>query len=400
MFENYTFETLMEKTLANVSDTVDKREGSIIYDAIAPAIIELSNAYMMLDMVVDEVFADTASYYYLIKRAAERGMYPEEETYTIGKMVVSPPNANVSVGDRFALGELIFAVLSGLDGEDGSYEVRCETAGVAGNQQIGTLLPVEYIEGLQTAELTEILIPGEEEEDVEAFRERYLTSFDSVAFGGNKADYMSKVNAIDGVGGCRLIREWENGFSPANFIPPDAAEDWIASLENVDETIMTWLTAVHAAAKDMLFTVGGTVKVIIIASDYSAPSDLLVQSVQQAIDPVETAGEGDGTAPIGHVVHVIGVQDFPIDFSFDFVFARGYTFDDVKESVVTVIDQYLLQLRQTWDSAAIIVRTNQLETNLLTIDGIADITETRMNGDTGNLTMDAEYIPVRGEVSG
>ena len=53
--------------------------------------------------------------------------------------------------------------------------------------------PFLYVEGLETASLTEILIPGEDDEDVETFRERYFSSFKNEAFGGNKADYINKV---------------------------------------------------------------------------------------------------------------------------------------------------------------------------------------------------------------
>ena len=64
---------------------VDKREGSIIFDAIAPVALELSQAYQALSMIVDESFADTASYQYLAKRAAERGLFPFESTHAIIK---------------------------------------------------------------------------------------------------------------------------------------------------------------------------------------------------------------------------------------------------------------------------------------------------------------------------
>ena len=74
MFEENDFDTLMERMLENVSDELDKREGSVIYDAIAPAALELANMYVALDVVMDEVFADTASYYYRRKRyLSERG---------------------------------------------------------------------------------------------------------------------------------------------------------------------------------------------------------------------------------------------------------------------------------------------------------------------------------------
>ena len=175
MFEEYDFDTIMERMLSNVSDNFDKREGSVIYDAVAPVALELAEFYIALDMVAGEVFAESASYYYLIKRAAERGIYPREETYAVGKMKVSPAGVSVSVGDRFNLNDLNYAVISVINTETGEYKVECETAGTVGNQQLGELLPMETKDELNdmwSAVLTEILVPGEEEEDVEDFRER------------------------------------------------------------------------------------------------------------------------------------------------------------------------------------------------------------------------------------
>ncbi len=37
MYEEMSFEAIMERCLGRVATSVDKREGSIIYDAIAPA---------------------------------------------------------------------------------------------------------------------------------------------------------------------------------------------------------------------------------------------------------------------------------------------------------------------------------------------------------------------------
>ncbi len=50
---------------------------------------------------------------------------------------------------------------------DGIYKVECEELGNIGNQYLGEMIPMEYIKGLQTACLTGILIPGEDEEDTE-----------------------------------------------------------------------------------------------------------------------------------------------------------------------------------------------------------------------------------------
>lgn len=119
---------------------------------------------------MNEVFADSASYYYLIKRAAERGIYPKEETYAICKMEVLPVDTPISIGDRFNLNTLNYTVTSIID--TGTYQLTCETAGIVGNQQLGNLLPIETendINDMQSASLSEILIPGEDEEDVETF---------------------------------------------------------------------------------------------------------------------------------------------------------------------------------------------------------------------------------------
>lgn len=160
MFENKDFDSIMEEMLSQVSDKLDKREGSVIYDAIAPMAMELAQAYIDMDMIVNEVYADTASYYYLIKRAAENGIYPKEETNAICKMVVKPSDTDISIGDRFNLGDLNYEVTSVMDKATGEYQVTCETAGIVGNQQLGTLLTIETkndLNDMESAELTEVL---------------------------------------------------------------------------------------------------------------------------------------------------------------------------------------------------------------------------------------------------
>ena len=91
MFETMTYEYILERMLNRVPKDIDRREGSIIYDALAPAAAELCQMYIDLDVVLDETFADTASREYLIKRAAERGItpYPACLLYTSGRGVDS-----------------------------------------------------------------------------------------------------------------------------------------------------------------------------------------------------------------------------------------------------------------------------------------------------------------------
>lgn len=406
MFEEYDFDTLTERMLSNVDDKFDKREGSVIYDAIAPAALELANMYAVLDMVMDEVFADSSSYYYLIKRAAERGIYPNEETNAECKLTVTPADTQISIDDRFALGELNYTVVSIIDASQGLYKLMCETPGTIGNQQLGTLIPLETknaLNDMQSAEITEILIPGEDEEDIEDFRERYFASFNQTAFGGNKADYKEKVNDIAGVGGCKVMRAWEGGYSPSDMIPDEAVTTWFAnqSESTLGKEIYKWLQSVYNAAKQKLLTVGGTVKIIIITSEFKAPSDVLTESVQTAADPTVNAGEGEGIAPIGHVVKIEGVQNHKIDIILNLVYKEGYSYTSLEENIKESIDAYFFELAKTWsENDNLIVRVSQIEARMLMIEGILDVESVKLNNTSENIILRYNEIPQRGDVNG
>ena len=77
MYENMTFENIMDRCLSRVSASVDKREGSIVYDAIAPAAAELAIMYIELAYLLDRAFPDTETGDDLTKKCRERGVFPD-----------------------------------------------------------------------------------------------------------------------------------------------------------------------------------------------------------------------------------------------------------------------------------------------------------------------------------
>lgn len=185
--DTMTFETILEQMLSAVPDTVDKREGSIIYDALAPCAILLTQVYAELDMILDESFADTCSLEYLIKRCKERGVPIQGATPAVIEGKFTPLAVKIPPGSRFNYGDLNYIVTEQIS--DGRYKLECETDGKEGNQYSGFLLPIQFIEGLETAEIAGVLIPGEEGDDTESLRERYFDSLNSLSYGGNVADY-------------------------------------------------------------------------------------------------------------------------------------------------------------------------------------------------------------------
>ncbi|KXG78296.1 baseplate J/gp47 family protein [Thermotalea metallivorans] len=356
MFEDMTFEYILQRMLSRVPNNIDKREGSMIYDALAPAAAELAQMYVDLYFLEDRIYADTATGEDLTRRAAERGINRKSATKAIRKGIFIGNNDvsfNVPIGSRFSGDDLNYMVIEKIT--DGEFKLECETAGEVGNSYIGQLLPIEYISGLVSATLADILIPGEDEESDESLRKRYFDNLDSQAFGGNIADYKQKVNSLNGVGGVKVFPVW-NG--------------------------------------------GGTVKLVIIDSTYNKPSQVLIDEVQTAVDPVENQGEGYGFAPIGHVVTVEGATEIIIDIESNITFQSGYVWADVKLGVENVINEYFAELKQEWaDVENIVVRISQLETRILNVPGVMDIQNTKINGVAQNLVLNNVEIPILGEVT-
>ena len=312
MYEDQTYDIILERMMNRVSDKIDKRPSSPVYDLHSSTAIEFQILYIELEYLIKNSYGDTAAREFLILLAKDRGLSPEPATKAILQGEFTPTNIDVT-GKRFNIGEINYVVTEQIT--PGTYKVQCETEGVVGNQYLGDMIPMEYIDGLQTASLTSVLIPGEDEEDTEVFRQRYFDSFNEQSFGGNHADYMAKVKSIEGVGSCKVKRVWNGDIRPADMIVSTVVKNWYESIiSTVPAAVKPWLDAVYNAAKGKKLTVGGTVHVVITDSDdYGEASSTLVQYVQQTLDPEETAGEGYGLAPIGHVVSVASASPVSIE---------------------------------------------------------------------------------------
>lgn len=356
MFENVTYDFILEKLLSKIPGTFDKRTSSPVYHALAPAALELAEAYIYLDMVLEEGFADTASYYYLIKRAAERNIYPKEAKKAMVRGEFVPADVEIPMGERFRLNDLNYIVQSKT--AEGVYRLQCETEGAVGNQQLGIITPIGTVMNLESGRITEVLIPGEDEEEIEVFRNRYYASFDAQAFGGNEADYKEKVKKLQGVGGVKVIPAWVGG---------------------------------------------GTVKLIILNSEGRRPSGELIESIQNEVDPTVRSGEGMGFAPIGHRVTVFGVKEALIDIETNITCLAGYTKELLLPLLQEAADDYFAELSESWEGlnrAGLVIYISKLEARFLDVEGVLDVSGTKLNREERNLVLDADAIPQRGALLG
>ena len=338
-----TYDALLQRALRRVSSQMDTSEGSFLFDAIAPCVAELYEAYLYIDELEKRVFADTAYGEYLERRTAERGIYRKPTTYSIRKAYF---NVDVPIGSRWAKEELVYTVTEKV--QEGVFLTKANQTGAIGNRYSGELVNMDFIENLESATLGEVVIAGEDEEEDESLRLRYFSSFEKEAFGGNKRDYEEKIGKIEGVGVVKVYPTWAGG---------------------------------------------GTVKVRLLDAEYNVPSPEFVQTVQELVDPIGTRGEGLGIAPIGHKVTVEGAEEVEVQITTQLTF-KGTSWENVRQDVEAVVERYFRELRSKWSGDDVVVRISQIEARLLDIEGIIDAQGTKLNESSNNLYLTDEQVPV------
>ncbi|WP_020620255.1 baseplate J/gp47 family protein [Paenibacillus daejeonensis] len=349
MYENQTYEVILRRMMDRIPDSIDKRPGSIIFDAMAPAGIEMAQLYSQLDVNQELYFVDTAGGEYLTRRASERGIIRHPATPAIRKAEFRDRSGlllPVAPGERFSGGGLNFFVLD--QTADGAYRLQVEEAGNKGNQYFGDLLPIGYIDGLATARLGEVLIPGSDQETDDALRQRYLDDAKQPATSGNKAHYVHWARSVAGVGGVKVTPLWEGP---------------------------------------------GTVMVLIVGADMAPANKELVEKVQNYIDPEK--GKGEGQAPIGAHVTVASAKGKIIDFSAKVILAPGYGLQMVTDNFLNQLEEW----RQKASFSATYVSLPVIGSLLLATEGILDYSELTLNeSSSANIALADDEVPIIGIV--
>lgn len=342
MLQDQHFETIMERMLDSVPPNIDKRQGSVIYNALAPAAAELAQAYVWLESSFDLVFADTAMGEFLDKRVAESGIKRQPATRAVWQAEF---DINVPAGFRFFLDthNLYFISL-------GNGQLQAETAGEVGNatsMKDIPLQPVETIPGLSVAQLTNLLVPGAEEEDDQTLFERYQVRVRREAVSANKAHYKAWAEDVEGVGKSKIF--------------PLALGE-------------------------------GTVKIVITDSNIEPATRALIDAVQRFIDPVE--GHGEGEAPIGARVTVVSADWRDIDISARVSLESGRSIEEATNE----LEQGIRELFRTLAFEDASIRISAIHQILQRSISVFDYSEVTLDGAESNLRLDEVEIPRIGQV--
>ncbi|MGG1555008.1 baseplate J/gp47 family protein [Paenibacillus ferrarius] len=350
MYESQSYDVIFQRMLDRVPDDIDKRVGSIIYDALAPAALELAQLYAELDTSLNAVFPQTATDDNLDDLTEPFGLTRNQATYAIRKGLFAGASStplDVPIGSRFSISGVTYSVI--LKIATGQFELRCETLGVIGNQYYGPMLPIDYIAGLVSATLSDVLIPGAERESDTSYRARFFSEVREPTTSGNKADYKKWALEVDGVGGAQVIPLWDGP---------------------------------------------GTVKVIIMDTNKQPASPALVSNVQAYIDP--GAGTGDGQAPIGASVTVVAATSVEINITGTISLDGSRTLSQVQIDFESALTEYLADIAFSSDPSVKYARVGAM---LLNVAGVVDYSSLLLNGASGNASIDAEALGVLGTVT-
>lgn len=346
MFEQYTYETILQEMIDETSPRFDVSETTPLYASYAMSAMQTAKFYRYLDRVRELGFASTSEDEYLEKRTSEMGIFFNSAVASIRK---GHFNIHIPVGTRFFVHELYFVVVA----NESDVLLQCENRGVIGNVvPIGTeMLPVENIQGLETATLGEIIIPGSEKESDNSLFERYQDKVVDPATSGNKAHYRQWARDIEGVGAVKVFSNWDG---------PD------------------------------------TVKVMIVDTDYKPASPELVDKIQKDLDPVP--GQGDGKAPVGAFVTVESAVQFIVNVTADVEVGASTTVEEVQSEFEKVFAEHLKSIAFKEDVEPII-RHRFTGSLLLNIPGVIDYTNLLINGQADNITLGDSETPVVGQVT-
>ena len=349
------YQTLRDEALARVPDTFDKRDTQPIPTAIIPAAYVAEGIYIDLDGLQKQqnpltAYGDGLNPWALVANTS-RGQ--ATAAVRLGLF-----NIQIPIGSRFSTIngpesiDFTATAAAGMSGDQYAYQLTADTPGSVGNDYTGPILPITAILGLTSAQITDILVPGDDAETDDEYRDHILTNMNDRPFGGNVAAYREEILAIDGVGAVQVYPTW-NG--------------------------------------------GGTVKCSILGADFEPASSTLVEQV--------------GLAPIGAVVTIVAPTAVSIAVAATLTLQQGYSIGQVQEAVEAALDSYLLSVRQSWGTNisstgfeyAANIYVAQVVAAIVGVAGVVNATNVTLNGGTADIILTesgtVQQVPALGEVT-
>lgn len=328
-----------------------KVEGTFEYDVYSANALEFMKVENELAEAYRANFAQTTWGDYLDYRAAEHGVYRREANKSIGTLTVTG-NGTIPAGTIFATekGTRFISTAEIIVQNSATIEIEAQKAGVDGNVAANTITKIPLsVPGIESCLNDSETYDGYDAEDDETLRQRLLDKVRLPATSGNPAEYVQWAMSIVGVGAARCVR------------------------------------CPHGA---------GTVKVVIVDSNFESANAELLERVQTYIDNQRPVGI------LGGKVEVASAQPVIINIAADIVgevdtanFIAG-----LQEHFTTLIKKNLTSYQTT--SGGILISAAQIGRIILNAGADNYVYDTlKINGQSQDILLDVEELPIVGTIN-
>lgn len=365
MFEDKTYENLLQDVLDNAPNDIDKRQGSIFYDAVSGVLLKIAKLYTDIELISKMTTLATAAGEALDAKASEYGI--TRLAATKAKYYAVFEGAAPENGQRFFHDGNYFRALN-------IKNVICFEAEIPGEGQNNIIpgtpaVPVDNIDQLTYSAFGEIYENGADQEEDENLRKRIIEKLAGPAENGNIQHYKTWCESIDGVGRARIFPLW-NGANTVKAVLIDTVGKPLgnAKLAEVQQLI--------------------------------DPADKGLTAVVDGIEYVVGDGLGNGTANIGAHFTAVSAVPFYVNIDFYAEIASGSTAGSIEKEAAEEIENHLKELILSNDeNVDIVIRLSAIGAILSRLKGLSDYSGLTLNGNAKNLTVGQDSVPVLQEVN-
>ena len=322
--------------LDNMTNDIDKREGSFVSNMVSPVGTEFAKYYIELDNILSIMFLEDATNEFLDKKVYDFGIYRKMATSARGTIKVTGTNGTfIPKGSEvLSQGELVFYTLNDtwIENEEAIIEVEASNVGVDFNIIANSIDKfAKKIDGVSSVTNEEEFKEGTDAETDEELRERFFEIIRRPATSGNIYHYEQWAKEIDGINQARVKPLW-NG--------------------------------------------NGTVKVI-VSNNNNIVSEEVVKKCQEHINKVR---------PVGADVTVITPTPLDVNITANIYIENGYDSVKAKLDFEENLKKYLSSCNDT-------VVYTRVASCLGSVEGVKDYSELKLNGGISNISFDDEKLP-------
>ena len=349
--DDITEEFLLEECIDMGDElNVDTRRGSICRDAAAGHIIRAAKFFSDLRQVAEIISLKTCTGDVLDEKLFERGLQRNPAVATPAKYYVVFDGTVPEIGSVMSCEDYLF----NLDMLDDEYVIVSQEYGTELNNLVpGTpVIPEVDIPGLVSVTLGDLAIPAIDIEDDDSARERLINRISGPDENGNKSQFKTWCESVEGVGCARILPLW-NGPN--------------------------------------------TVKAVLIDSNGKVPTSKIVEDVQNYVDPGCT-GMGEGVANIGQFFTAVAAEPVVVNVTVSVLKKADAAYSGIEDDFKDLLSDYIMKLALEDYSDGMSVRVAHAGALLDGMEEVIDYDNLLLNGEPENVPFTIHQIPVIGEV--